>query len=423
MEQETNEYDGLVMIYSNNAVKLKPVLKKLKSDNIQVCIQSSSSCILDLNKCILDTINEYSPDFIIIDNDEENKGLDLYEMIKAEGTIDSIPTIILDIEDEDLRLKALELGALDIVNDALSQETYKKIKNYTEIGKKISSGSNYDRLTSTYKRKYAESITKKNIEIAKEEKTSLILMVVDIHDVGSINKKLGKKKGDQVLINCSDFFKKEIGMKDYIFRYSGERFVLVFQDKTIEHVLEVANKIQSNVNSLTQVFGMNISLNAGISVLNAETSDFYHLINDAIKSLSLAEEVGGSKIYIHDNINTTKKDKHILIIDQDTVLTNILAHRYKNKGYKVSTAKDVEHISQLFKNETINLLIIDFEPFTTLQKHFKNSIINLNNTKIIVLSSSKSESVLERALKNGADQFIQKPLSIVELDLNIQRII
>jgi two-component system cell cycle response regulator len=423
MELETIDCDGFVMIYSNNAEKLNPLMENLKSDNIEICVEGSSSCISDLDRCVLDTLNRYSPDFIIIDNDKENKGLNLYEMIKGEGTIDSISTIILGITDEKLRLKALELGVLDIVNDPLSQETYKKIKNYIEIGKKIASTNTHDKLTGTYKRKYAENRTKKNIELAKEEKSSLILMLIEIEDVGEINKKLGKAKGDQVLICCSNFFKKEMNRRDYVYRYSGGKFVLIFQNKTMEHVLAVANRLQDNVVSLRTEYGINISLSAGISALNAGAHDYYHLINDAIKSLALATENGKSKIYIHDSINTIKKDKHILIVDPDTVLSNILSQRYINKGYKVTSAKDVESISQLFQSGTVDLLIIDFEPFTTLQKHFKDNMLNLKNTKIIVLAYSKSESVLENALKNGANQFIQKPFSIVELDLKLQSII
>lgn len=423
MELETNEYDGFVMIYSNNIEKLKPLMEKLKSDNIDTDIQGVSHCISDLDRCILDTLNRYSPDFIIIDNDEDNKGLNLYEMIIAEGTIDFIPTMILGIENEKLRLKALELGVLDIINDDFSEETYKKIKNYIEIGKKVASGNTDDRLTGCYKRKYAEDFTLKNIQIAKEEKTSLILMLVDINDVGGINKKLGKRKGDEVLIRCSNFFKKELGRKDYIFRYSGEKFVLVFQEKTIEHVLAVAKRLQGNLKELTESLDVNISLSVGISFLNSETQDYYELLNDAISSQVLAKEHGESKIYIHDSINTITKHKHILIVDSDSVLTNILSVRYKNKGYFVSSAGDVESSISLFQNQIVNLLIMEFELYMSLQKYLIKDILTLKNTKIIVLASSKSESALESALKNGADQFIKKPFSIVELDLKIQSLI
>jgi two-component system cell cycle response regulator len=423
MELETIDCDRLLLIYSNNAERLNTLMMKLKFDNIEICVEGLSNCIADLDRCILDTLSEYSPDFIIIDNDKENIGLNLFEMIKDEGTIDSIPTIIIGITDAKLRLKALELGALDIVNDWISQETYIKIKNYIEIGKKITSTNTHDKLTGAYKRKYAESLTKKNIVAAKGEKTSLILMLIDIEGVGEVNKKLGKAKGNQVLICCSNFFKKEMNGRDYVYRYSGGKFVLVFQNKAIEYVLAVTNSLQDNVVSLRADYGINISLSAGISVLNAEAPDYDHLINNAIKSLALAKENGKSKIYIHDSINTTKKDKHILIVDPDTVLSNILSQRYINKGYKVTSAKDMESISQLLQSGTIEVLIIDFEPFKTLQKYFKDNMLNLKNTKIIVLASSKSESVLGNALKNGANIFIQKPFSIVELDLKLQSMI
>lgn len=423
MEQKTINYDGLVVIYSNNVEKLKPLIQRLEADNIDIYVEGCAKCMSNLDSCILDTLNEYGPDFILIDNGENNNGLTLYTIIKDEGTIDSIPTMILGVMDEELRLKALELGAIDIIEDALSEETYKRIKNYICIGKIITSNKTYDRLTGTYTRKYAENLTKQDIEIAIEDKTSLIIMLLDIDDMSGINKKLGKKKGDEILVNSSNFFEKELQKKDFVYRYSGEKFVLVFQGKTIEHVLEVGNRLQANVNSLTQIYDINISFSAGIAALNAETHDYYTLINDAMLSQALAKRDGKAKIYIHDSINTIIKDKHILLIDPDSVLTNILSIRYKNKGYKVSTAEEVESSIPLLQDAIIDLLIIDFAPFTSLQKQLKNNIINLKNTKIIVLASSKSESVLESALENGADQFIQKPFSIVELDLIIKKLI
>ncbi|MBC8060131.1 MAG: diguanylate cyclase [Clostridiaceae bacterium] len=423
MKQQINNYEGLVMIYSNNVEKLKPLMERLESDNIDVYVEGCSRCVSNLDRCILDTINQYSPNFILIDNGENNNGLTLYEIIEDEGTIDSIPTVIIGITDELLRLKALELGAMDIIEDPLSEETYKKIKNYIRIGKRIDNGNTYDRLTGVYTRKYAEKLLKKNIEIAKEEKTSLILMLLDVDDMSGINKRIGKKKGDEVLVFISNFVKSEIDKRDFSYRYSGEKFVVAFEGKTIEHVLQVGKRLQKNVSSLTETYGVEISFSAGISALNTETYDYDYLINDAMISQALAKRDGKSKIYIHDNIDTTKKQKHILIIDSDQILAEILSSRYKNKGYRVSRAVDMEESIPLFESETIDLLIIDFSPFTALQKYLKDNIITLKGTKVIVFSSFRSESALESSFKNGADEFIQKPFSILELDLRLQKLI
>ena len=270
MKKEIINYDGLVMIYSNNIEKLKPLLERLISDNIDVNVEGCTRCISSLDRCILDTINEYSPDLILIDNGHKNNGLTLYGLIKDEGTIDSIPTVILGVVDEEMRIKALEIGAIDLMNSPLTEESYIKMKNYIQIGKKISSGNIYDKLTGIYRRKYAEDLTRRNIEIAIEENTSLILMLIDIDDMSVINEKLGKIKGDEVLVNSSNFFRNELDKSDFIYRYSGESFVLVFKNKTVQHVLEVGKRLQVNVNSLTEKYGVQISFSAGIASINEE---------------------------------------------------------------------------------------------------------------------------------------------------------
>ena len=95
MEQETTNYDGLVMIYSNNVEKLKPLMERLAYDNIDIYVEGCSRCMSNLDRCILDTINQYSPDLILMDNGENNNGITLYKIIKEEGTIGCIPTVFL----------------------------------------------------------------------------------------------------------------------------------------------------------------------------------------------------------------------------------------------------------------------------------------------------------------------------------------
>ena len=423
MEEKSHENNGVVVIYSNKVEKISPLLKKLETDNINIHLEHCSECASNLDTCILSTLDKYSPDIIIIDNNENNNGITLYETIKAEGATDYIPVVLLGVIDEELRLKVLELGAIDLIDNPLSEETHKRIKNYIEIGKRITTTNPYDRLTGTYTRIYAENLIKKNIEIANEEKTSLIVMLVEIKNICKFYEGIKKKKRDEGLSNSSNIFKKYLDSKEFIYRYSSDKFVLVFLRKTVQHVLEVGKRLQEDVNDLAQSFGINISFSAGISALNTETCNYCNLIEDASLSQSLAKEDEEVRIYIHDNINTTKKDKHILVIDSDTVLTNILSVRYKNKGYRVSTVEYVENSIPLFESGGVDLLIMEFEPFTSLQKYFKSNALTFKNTKILVLTSSKSESVLESALKNGADEFIQKPFSIVELDLKLQKLI
>ena len=231
MSEKDEKYSGSALIYSNNIEKFTPLLKKLESANIDILVEGCSRCMSNLDRCLLDTINEYSPDFVLIENDKTNNGLTLYEIIKEEGTIESVPVMIFGENDEATKLKALKLGAFDYLCEANTEEVYLKILNFINIGKKIMNYSIYDRLTGTFTRKYAESVINKIIQSAIENKYPLTLLLIDIDEMKEINRKLGKKIGDEILKLCVIYINEFLDENDMVFRYAGEEFALIFNGK------------------------------------------------------------------------------------------------------------------------------------------------------------------------------------------------
>lgn len=414
-----------VMIYSNNPEKIAVLKSKLENDHIEVFIEDSTNCMENLDGCNLGTINEFSPDLILIENDEHESGLILYKLIKEEGTNHSIPIVLYGIMDEKVKLIAIGSGVLDVVNDINTEEIYPKIFNYIKIGRKNVNSSNYDKLTGVFNRKYGEKLINESIIIALEANTDLSIMLMDIDNMQHINKVIGKAKGDEIIKTCADYIKHEIETesKNYVFRYLGEKFVIVFQNKTVSEVLKIGLELQEKLNELIRKYKIITSFSAGISTLNPKSNDYISMINNAIESQLAAKKNGKAKIYIHDSYTTLKNRNFILIVDRDSAIVDILASRYKNKGYKVFSALDSEDAISIMKSNEIDLLITDFEPFIEIAEYLKENMKEQKHEKIIVLATSKIESALQNALNNGADEYIQKPFSIVELDLKIQKLL
>jgi two-component system, cell cycle response regulator len=428
MEQTSSEEErnkvGTMVAYLSHADKIIDMLKRLKGEGIDIIVEGSTKCMSNLDRCILDTLNENNPDFILIENSENNNGIMLYQLIKEEGTIDSIPVLFIGVEDEAIKLMALELGALDYITNFNPEEVYIKIKNYINIGKKAIKDRINDRLTGVYTRNYAEDRIKKNIIIVKEEGERLSILLIDIDDMKLTNKKLGKKKGDEILKKAADFFKKEIRSKDFIYRYAGDKFVIAFHGKTSSEVLNSAVRLQQKIKDLSEGYGINISFTGGISILNSKTKDYDDLITDALKSLASAKREGKGNIYIQDGFTAKNKEKSILIADGDKVIREILSTRYKNKGYKVYSAEDGENALILLHENNIDLLIVEFVSFTMAENQMINKVKSINKyVKIIIISSQKSEMALDSVMRNGAEEYVQKPFSIVELDLRIKKLI
>ena len=179
--------------------------------------------------------------------------------------------------------------------------------------------------------------------------------------------------------------------------------------------------MQLKINLLSENYGNKISFSAGISSINAQVTDYYYLMNNAILSLAAAKRDGASKIYIHDSYTNESKEKNILIVDEGQSISSILVSRYKNKGYGVYRAISAENTLEILNSSIIHLLIIDFKLFTDLMD-LKNNF-GLSTIKSIVLSSLKNENSLEFAFKNGVDEYIKKPFSIIELDLKVEKLL
>lgn len=76
----------------------------------------------------------------------------------------------------------------------------------------------------------------------------------DLDNLKMINDTWGHKSGDEALINISYIIKKNIRKEDFIFRFGGDEFVIIFPNTSTEKVDKVLKRIcrnlrESNVDS------------------------------------------------------------------------------------------------------------------------------------------------------------------------------
>jgi len=108
---------------------------------------------------------------------------------------------------------------------------------------------------------------------------------------------------------------------------------------------------------------------------------------------------------------------HIVVIEDQPEIREGLALLLREKGYHVSTAGDGKAGIEIFKGETVDLVITDLvmpeqegvETIRILRRDFPR-------TKIIAMSgggaAASGEEYLELAKKLGAARIFQKPLDI-----------
>ena len=116
--------------------------------------------------------------------------------------------------------------------------------------------------------------------------------------------------------------------------------------------------------------------------------------------------------------------ERILVVDDDVRLRTLLQRFLEDKGFVVKTAHDGTQMDRLLQRELFSLIVLDFmlpvEDGISICRRLRNTNID---TPIIMLTARGSDSDRIAGLEAGADDYLPKPFSMVELRVRIEAIL
>lgn len=112
----------------------------------------------------------------------------------------------------------------------------------------------------------------------------------------------------------------------------------------------------------------------------------------------------------------TMKKKHILIVEDDTDIQQLVSYNLIRSGFNVTCADSGEEALEVFHNESFDCIILDLmlpglsgiEVCKYLRKKEKNDDLP---APIIMLTAKGEEEDVVAGLESGADDYITKPFS------------
>lgn len=113
-----------------------------------------------------------------------------------------------------------------------------------------------DELTSAGNRRAFDRILSETLEIARDERRVVTLMVFDIDNFKSYNDRFGHEAGDHVLRSTVELLRSVIRRGDHVFRIGGDEFVVIFSDceeprtensTPLESVEDIAHRFQAKI--------------------------------------------------------------------------------------------------------------------------------------------------------------------------------
>jgi DNA-binding response OmpR family regulator len=118
-----------------------------------------------------------------------------------------------------------------------------------------------------------------------------------------------------------------------------------------------------------------------------------------------------------------KKNRNILIVDDEPKILEVISSFLENKGYNVFTAENGNLAFEIFGQENIALVVLDLMLPDISGEEVCLALRKQSRVPIIMLTAKADENNLLHGLKIGADDYITKPFSLKELHARIETVL
>lgn len=159
--------------------------------------------------------------------------------------------------------------------------------------------SGRDPLTRALSRRFLPSVLNREIMLAKSHETPLCVAMIDIDHFKHVNDAFGHGVGDTVLSHVADVLLNAVRANDFVFRYGGEEFLVVFPATELADAIAAMERLRTRVEKLPIAIRegapVRVSLSAGVASFEGHP-DYEYLIRNADAMLYEAKNSGRNKV-------------------------------------------------------------------------------------------------------------------------------
>jgi diguanylate cyclase (GGDEF)-like protein len=164
-----------------------------------------------------------------------------------------------------------------------------------------------DRLTRVAKRHSLLGALFQEVERAARYGRPLTIAFVDIDHFKSVNDTYGHEIGDAVLRSVATVFRENTRDADFVGRYGGEEFVIVFPETSIDEATAVAEKLRLLVLKQRVPSGpgeaIGVSVSIGLAGGHGQALRVDDLLRDADAAMYAAKSLGRNQTYVFAEID------------------------------------------------------------------------------------------------------------------------
>lgn len=182
---------------------------------------------------------------------------------------------------------------LGIISNQKKIELWINHQNQVEINQRLEDSNKRDSMTRFYNHESILIKLERLIKQASADQSVFSVLMIDIDDFKHINDHFGHLEGDRVLLEVAKSIRKCVRDIDFIGRYGGEEFLILFPQTDLKAARIVCERIRTVIESL--VFDhTRLTISGGLVEFQQQSAD--ELLSQVDLCLYLAKRSGKNKI-------------------------------------------------------------------------------------------------------------------------------
>ncbi len=266
-------------------------------------------------------------------------------------------------------------------------------------------------------------------ELVARLKGPMCVAILDLPLLSEIEKQEGPYLTGEWLKSFGRFLGGSLRGSDWVGHWSPDKFILLLPQTNIQGAVIALERTLDKMKRehplpLDGDDPQRVLFRAGITMADSQMS-FEQVLFEGYQQLKQARSQPANQILAYDaNALETALRPHILLLDDDTIIQEMLRFIFSREGYEITQLMDGSQVLETLEKKPVSLVVLDLkmpgmDGFEVLEKI--RSQRQYDNLPVVILSSMKGESDLERGFELGADDFIHKPFSPTELVIRAKR--
>ncbi|MFH1740563.1 MAG: response regulator [bacterium] len=263
---------------------------------------------------------------------------------------------------------------------------------------------------------------------SSQKEAPLSLGIVDVDHFELLKETFGQGVGKKVLQAVASIVSKVLRESDLLTRWGEQEFIVLFPntdrnqakdllDKALEDLRNKRYRTKDSKTFQVTFSASVVEISAGVSLEDA--------VAEADRLIYQAKIAGRNRVVLAEH-ETALAKKRILLAEDDELVASIVKHRLGRDGFDVVHFADGASALSSAQESPPSLAIVDvkmpvMDGFELLKNLREDE--SMAKVPIVMLTAMGSERDVTRGFELGADDYIPKPFSPVELLARIHRLL